>query len=140
MADDPARKLELRLVPADGAPPDAQVFDDLVRLIRQGIATAPKQYPQISNGSGFRPPTDEEKRDLSAVEAQIKHRIDDASKASEADVAKRAETAKLPDADQRLADEALAAAQLVVAAVQRALIQGVKVTAPDPDSPPDAPR
>ena len=47
MAEGAKQKLELRLVPAEGAP-DAVLFDDLVRLITQGITTAPKQSPQIS--------------------------------------------------------------------------------------------
>lgn len=131
MADDPDRKLELRLVPADGVPADPQVLDDLIRLVRQGIATASKEYPQVSADTKFREPTEEERRDLSAVEGQIKHRIAQEQGRHEAAVVERAKIAAQPDAEQKLAAEARKAAELVVAAVQRALIQRVRVQVPD---------
>ncbi|HEY1190668.1 MAG TPA: hypothetical protein VGE74_23755 [Gemmata sp.] len=127
MAEDAKQKLELRLVPAEGAP-DPVLFDDLVKLIRQGIATAPKQAPQVSTSGAFVSPPDNSQN---ALETQIKHRIEQASNASLADIAKRAEVAKQPDGDARLADEALAAAQEVVAAVQRMLLRGIAVRVPE---------
>jgi len=132
VADDPDRKLEYRLVPAD-APPDHQVLDDLIRLVRQGIATASDKYPQVSEGSGFVEPTD--RPDLGQMKIEIIRRIDQASSESRAAVAERAKVAAQPDADQKLAEEARKAAELVVAAVQRALIRGVRVRVPD-DPPP----
>ncbi|MDY3561505.1 hypothetical protein R5W23_002783 [Gemmata sp. JC673] len=129
MTEDAKQKFELRLVPAEGAP-DPVVFDDLVKLIRQGIATAPKQAPQISTSSEFDLPPDNSQNPL---ETQVRHRIEQASNASVADVAKRAEIAKQPDGEAQLADEALAAAQEVVAAVQRMLLRGIAVQVP-PDT------
>ena len=135
MADDPDRMLEYRVVPAD-APPDHQVIDDLIRLVRQGITTASDQYPQVPDGSGLRKPCPDEQRDLTPVEAKIKHRIEQASQDSQAAVAERVKLAAQPDADQKLADEARKAAELVVSAVQRALLRGVRVQVPaDPPRP-----
>jgi hypothetical protein len=136
VAGDPDRKLEYRVVPAD-APPDHQVLDDLIRLVRQGIATASDKYPQVSDGSGFRTPDPGDQRDLGSVEAKVKHRIEQASQESQAAVAERAKLAARPDSDQKLADEARKAAELVVSAVQRALLRGVRVQVP-PDPPPPA--
>lgn len=127
MAEDATRQLELRLVPAEGAP-DAALFDDLVRLIQQGVATAPKQAPQVATTGSFIAPAD---KSQNALEAKVCSRIDEASKASEAAVAKRAEVAQRPDGDTQLADEALAAAQDVVAAVQRMLLRGIAVRVPE---------
>ncbi|AWM42011.1 hypothetical protein GobsT_68470 [Gemmata obscuriglobus] len=129
MAEDAKQKFELRLVPAEGRP-DPVVFDDLVKLIRQGIATAPKQAPQISTAGEFSAPSDGSQN---ALETQVRHRIEQVSNLSVADVAKRAEIAKQPDGEVQLADEALAAAQEVVAAVQRMLLRGIAVQVP-PDT------
>ncbi len=127
MSEDATRKLDIRLVPAEGEP-DAALLDDLVRLIKQGIVTAPKQAPQVITTGEFTAPADNSQN---ALETKIKHRIEQASVASEADVAKRAEMAKQPDGEAKLAEEALAAAQGVVAAVQRAIIRGVAVRVPE---------
>jgi hypothetical protein len=125
--EDAKQKLDIRLVPAEGEP-DAVLLDDLVRLIKQGIVTAPKDVPQVSAAGEFVAPTDNSQN---ALETRIKHRIEQASNASEADVAKRAEVAKQPDGEQKLAEESLVAAQNVVAAVQRAIIRGIAVNVPD---------
>lgn len=127
MPEDAKQKLDLRLVPAEGQP-DAALLDDLVRLIKQGVATAPKDAPQVGTAGEFVAPADNSQN---ALEAKIRYRIDEASKASEADVAKRAEIAKQPDGEQKLAEESLAAAQNVVAAVQRAIIRGIAIRVPD---------
>jgi hypothetical protein len=125
MSEEATRKLDIRLVPAEGEP-DAALLDDLVRLIKQGILTAPKQAPQVSTAGEFAVPPDNSQN---ALEAKIKNRIAQASAASVADVAKRAETAKLADGEAKLAEEALAAAQGVVTAVQRAVLRGIAVDA-----------
>lgn len=127
MPEDAKLKLDIRLIPAEGTP-DAVLLDDLVRLIKQGVVTAPKQAPQISTAGEFVVPADNSQN---ALETRIKHRIEQASNASEADVAKRAEVAQQPDGEQKLAEEALAAAQDVVTAVQRAVLRGIAVKVPD---------
>jgi hypothetical protein len=131
MTEDAKLKLDVKLVPAEGEP-DPALFDDLVRLIKQGIATAPKDVPQVITAGEFHTPPDNSQN---ALETKIKHRIEQASKTSEADVTKRAETAKQPDGEQKLAEESLAAAQNVVAAVQRALIRGIAIRIPEMDQP-----
>lgn len=130
MSDAAERELGLRLVPAD-APPDPQVLDDLIRLIKQGNVTAPKDVSRVVVETELRPPTTEEQSEVNAVEAKVKHYIEQASRDSQAAVDKRAETAALPDGEQKLAEESLAAAQAVVAAVQRAMIRGIAVRVPD---------
>lgn len=120
-------KLDLRLVPAEGEP-DPALLDDLVRLVRQGIVTAPKDIPQVSTAGEFHPPADNSQNDL---EAKITHRIEQASQASQAAVAKRAEIAAQPDGEDQLAAEVLDAAREVVAAVQRAMIRGIAVRVPE---------
>lgn len=127
MAEEAKQKLDLRLVPAEGES-DAALLDDLVRLIKQGSATAPKQAPQVGTAGEFAAPPDNSQN---ALETRIKHRVEQASNASEADVAKRAEVAQRPDGEQKIAEEALAAAQNVVAAVQRAVLRGIAINAPD---------
>jgi len=131
MAEEAKLKLDVRLVPTEGEP-DPALFDDLVRLIKQGIATAPKDVPQVTTAGEFHTPPDNSQN---AIETRIKHRIEQASKASEADVTKRAETAKLPDGEHKLAEESLAAAQNAVAAVQRAIIRGITIRVPEMDRP-----
>ena len=71
MSEDAKQKLDIRLVPAEGAP-DAALFDDLVRLIKQGVLTAPKQAPQVSTTSEFVAPPDNSQN---ALETKTKHRI-----------------------------------------------------------------
>lgn len=131
MPEDAKLKLDVRLVPTEGEP-DSALLDDLVRLIKQGIVTVPLQAPQVGTAGEFHTPSDNSQI---ALETRIKHRIAQASVESQADVAKRAETAKQPDGEQKIADEALAAAQNVVAAVQRAIIRGIAVRVPDSELP-----
>jgi hypothetical protein len=127
MAEDAKLKLELQLVPTEGEP-NAALFDDLIRLIRQGIVTAPKDVTQVNISGEFHTPLDNSQNDL---EAKIKHRIEQASADSRAEVEKRAAIAAQPDGEVKLAAEALEAAQGVVSAVQRAIIRGVAVQVPD---------
>lgn len=127
MPEDAKQRLDIRLVPAEGAP-NAALFDDLARLIKQGVLTAPKQAPQVSTAGEFTAPLDNSQN---ALEAKIKNRIAQASAASMADVAKRAETAKLSDGEAQIVEETLAAAQGVVAAVQRAILRGITVRVPE---------
>lgn len=129
-------QLDLRLVPAD-APPNPQVLDDIVRLIQQAIATLPKDAPQLVVERPLDSPAAAERTETNAAEAKIKHRIEQASRESQALVEKRAETAALPDGEQKLAEESLKAAQNVVSAIQRAILRGVAVSVPEPP-PPDA--
>src|SRR5207248_2375582 len=75
MTNDTDRKLELRLVPAE-SPANPQMLDDLIRLVRQGLATAPKDVPQVGDGPGFRPPTEEERKATADLGGRIKHRIE----------------------------------------------------------------
>lgn len=140
MADEPRLKLELRVGPAD-SPPDVAVLDDLVRLIRQGVTTAPKAAPQVADGPGFRQPTPDEQRDLRDLTSKVEHRIEQASAASVAAVARRAEVAAQPDGAAKLADESLKAAERVVSAVGRAVLRGVAVRVADatPGPPAGAP-
>lgn len=132
MADDAKLKLTFRLVSADGRPADPVVLDDIVRLIRQAVATAPKDAPTVAAPThGFRePPNEDDARTLRGLEAKIENRIQEASAASQKAVELRAGTAVQPDGPQKLAAESLAAAQRVVSAVQRAILQRVAVTAP----------
>lgn len=132
MPEEAKLKLDVRLVPAEGEP-DPILLDDLVRLIKQGIITAPTQAPQVSTSGEFHVPPGNSQN---ALETRIKHRIAQASVESQAAVAKRAETAKQPDGEQKLAEESLAAAENVVAAVQRAMIRGIAVHIPNPESAP----
>jgi hypothetical protein len=129
MTHDPDRRLELRLVSAE-RPADPQVLDDLIRLIRQGLATAPRQVPQVSDGTWFRRPTEEERKDLVEHESRIKHRIEQEPDSHDT-LAKRSELTAQPDHEQKLAEETRRAAEYVVAAVQRALNRGVAVRIPE---------
>lgn len=128
MAEDARLKLELRLVPTDGQPPNAALFDDLIRLIRQGIVTAPIGVPQVNTSGEFHTPPDNSQNNL---EAKVKHRIEQASADSRVAFEKRKELASQPDREAKLAAEALEAAQRVVSAVQRAMIRGIAVQLPD---------
>lgn len=132
MPDDASLKLDLRLVPADDRPADPAVLDDIVRLIRQAVATTPRDAPAVGEPvGGFREPTAEETRNLRGLESKIKHRVEQASRESQAAAEKRAETAAQPDAGQKLAEESLRAAERLVAAVRRAILRGVAVRVPD---------
>ncbi len=139
MTHDPAQILELRLVPADGAKPDYQVFDDIVRLIRQAHATASPQVPRVGSGKGFRKPEGAEADETAKLVSQVQHDIEEASLKSQADVAKRAETAARPDAADALATEARTAAEQLIAAIDRALMRGVSIRPPDAEVTPPGP-
>jgi hypothetical protein len=121
-------KLTCRLVPADDRPADPVVFDDIVRLINQAIATAAKDWPRVSEpAAGFQEPRDDEKRGLRSFESKIESRIQESSAASQAAIEKRAQTAIRSDGPRVLADESLETARQVVAAVQRAILRRVVV-------------
>jgi hypothetical protein len=123
MAEDARLNLKLRLVPSRGEP-DAALFDDLVRLIKEGILIAPKDVPQVNATGDFHLPNDQSQAKL---ETGIRHRIDQASAASQSLVEKRKEVLAQPDGEAKLATESLEAAQGVVSAVQRAIIRGIVV-------------
>lgn len=125
MSDEAQIQLTLRLTPADDKPADPLVFDDIVRLIRQAIATAPKQVPTVMAPSGgFRKPRGEGEQRSRGLETRIKHRIEQASAASEAAVEKRLEVGDEPN-------QSLEAAQQLISAVQRALLQSVVLRLPE---------
>lgn len=138
MTEDVKFKLEARLVAGEIKPDavffdeherlDAALFDDLVRLIKQGVATVSPQAPPVSAAGEFVEPQDKSQNEL---EAKVHSRIEQASAASQADVAKRAEVARQPDGEAKLAEEAIEAAAGVVAAVQRLMHHGVAVRVPD---------
>lgn len=131
MADDTQLKLTFRLVPADDRPAVPVVLDDIVRLINQAIATDAKDAPRVADpDDGFREPGPEERRGLRGLESRIENRIQESSAAAQATVEQRAQTASQPDGDQKLADEALAAAERIIAAVHRALLSKVAVRVP----------
>jgi hypothetical protein len=131
VADEAELKLTFRLVPADDQSANPVVLDDIVRLIRQATATAPKDVPHVAElADGFRAPDDNHPT-VRGLETRIKHRIEQASAASQTNVEKRAQTATQRDASQKLAEESLIAAQKVVAAVQAALVQRVAVRVPE---------
>jgi hypothetical protein len=128
MDDSALLKLTCRLVPADEQPADPVVFDDIVRLIGQAIATAAKDWPRVSEpAAGFQEPRDDEKRELRSLESKIESRIQESSAASQATIEKRAQTASQPNGPQLLMDQSLDAAQQLVAAVQRAILRNVAV-------------
>lgn len=125
MSDEAQIQLTLRLTPADDKPADPFVFDDIVRLIRQAVATAPKQVPIVTIPSeGFRKPDGADEQRIRSFETRIEHRIEQASAASQAAVEKRLEVGNDPD-------QSLEAAQQLISAVQRALLQSVVLRLPD---------
>jgi hypothetical protein len=128
VADDAKLKLTFRLVPADDRPADPVVLDDIVRLIRQAAATAPKDVPKVTEpADGFRAPADDEGRDVRGLESRIENRVQQASAASQGLVERRALTASQLDGQQMLAEQSLEAAERVIAAVQGALFRAVAV-------------
>lgn len=129
MTEPATMKLELRLAPTAGEP-NAEVLDDLVKLIRQAVATAPPDSPDASTEDGFRSPEPDEQKSLRGLESRIKHRIEQAVGTSEKLIGQREAVTAQPDATAKLADEAVHAANAVVAAVQRAKLRGVIVTTP----------
>ena len=126
MTPDPARELALTLVTADG-PADPQVLDDIIRLIRQGLATA--TTPPVPAVGPTRPAGPDE-ADVREAESQIKHRIAQDGTASELLVQRRATVAAQPDAAEKLAEEARLAADAVLSAVKAALMHGIRVERP----------
>lgn len=122
-------KLQLRLTPVEGEP-DAALLDDLIRLVKQAVATPPAPVTETPAGE-FHPANDEEQKALAGLESKIKHRIEQASAESRQQVEQRAELVQQPDGEQKARDAALVAAQQVVSAVHRAMLRGVIVTTPD---------
>jgi len=133
VADDAELKLTFRLVPTDDQPADPAVLDDIIRLLRQAHATLPPDAPRVTRpADGFVAP-DESHPGARALESKIKHRVEQDSAASQSLVDQRARIAQQPDGNRRLADEALAAAQRVVAAAQAAMFRGTIARLPDVD-------
>ena len=127
--EDASRKLELRFGPENGKP-NSVIFDDIIRLVKQAVATMPNDAPHVATTGTFRKPDDAEAPELQRVEDNIRERIERASAASEAAAKKREETGDQPE-------ESLKAARNVVSAVQRAILRGIAVRVPEP-APPDA--
>jgi hypothetical protein len=132
MAELASQKLQMRLTPAEGEP-DAALLDDVIRLVKQAVATPPATVSAAATGE-FYPPTDEERKSLTGLESKIKHRIEQASAESRALVTQRAELLQQPDGEQKAREAALIAAQQVVSAVHRAMLRGVVVNTPEPTS------
>ena len=132
MADRASLKLQFRLTPVEGEP-DAALLDDLIRLVKQAVATPPVTGIEAPAGE-FHPPTDEERKTLTGLESKIKHRIEQASAASRQQVEQRAELIQQADGEQKAREAALIAAQQVVGAVHRAMLRGMIVTTPEPTS------
>jgi len=131
VADDAELKIDFRLVPADGRPADPVVLDDIVRLILQAQATLPREAPSVAEpADGFRSPIDDDPV-VRGLERKIKDRIEQDRAASQAAVETRAQTARLPEAAEKLAEESLRAAQRVLSAVQSAMLRRVAVRVPD---------
>ncbi|QEL13726.1 hypothetical protein [Limnoglobus roseus] len=127
MSNDDALGLTLQLVPSEGEP-DAQLLNDLIRLVKQAIVTFPHSMPSVP---AMRPADDAERQPLLGLESKIKHHVEQASAASRTLVEQRAVAAQQPDADAELAEESRKKAQQVVAAVQRAIMRGILVKIPD---------
>lgn len=138
MPDQAELQLSLRLVPADDQPADPLVLDDIIRLVRQAIATAPRETPTVHEPEGgFREPTEEQdKRALRSLHSKIENRIQEASAASQSEIAKRAEIASQPDGADKLARQSLQAAERLVPAVQRAMLRRVAVRIPEAETQP----
>ena len=125
MSDEAQIQLTLRFMPVDDKPADPLVFDDIVRLIRQAVLTAPKQVPTVKAPSeGFHKPRGEDEQRIRGLETRIKHRIEQATAASQAAVEKRLEVGDEPN-------QSLEAAQQLISAVQRALLQSVVLRLPE---------
>lgn len=132
MAELASLKLRFRLTPSEGEP-DAALLDDLIRLVKQAVATPPTAVIESVSGD-FHPPTDDVRKALAGLDSQIKHRIEQASAESRQLVEQRAALVQQPDGEQKARDGALAAAQQVVSAVHRAMLRGVIVSTPEPTS------
>ncbi len=132
MAELASLKLQLRLSPSEGEP-DAALLDDVIRLVKQAVATPP--VPVLDAPAGeFHAPTDDEQKALAGLESKIKHRIEQASAESRQQVEQRAALIQQPDGDVKVREAALLAAQQVVSAVHRAMLRGVIVSTPEPTS------
>lgn len=129
MAKPATMKLEFRLAPSSGEP-NTEVLDDLVKLVRQAVATAPPDSPQLETEGEFRPPEGEAEKSLRGLESRIKHRIEQAAGASQKLMGQRETKSSQLDGVEKLATEATRAAEAVVAAVQRARLRGVIVSVP----------
>jgi len=129
MAEPATMKLEFRLAPSSGEP-NSEVLDDLVKLVRQAVATAPPDSSRIEADGEFHPPEGEGERSLRGLESRIKHRIEQGAGASQKLIEQRETLTHQPDGAAILAAEATRAAEAVVAAVQRARIRGMVVTTP----------
>ncbi len=129
MAEPATLKLEFRLAPSSGEP-NSEVLDDLVKLVRQAVATAPPDSSRIEADGEFRPAEGEEERSLRGLESRIKHRIEQGAGASQKLIEQHESLTHQPDGAATLTAEATRAAEAVVAAVQRARIRGVIVTVP----------
>ena len=127
MVEPATMKLEFRLTPSAGEP-NSEVLDDLVKLVRQAVATAPPDMTEIKAEGEFRPPEGEEEKSLRGLESWIKHRIEQAAGASQKLIEQRETISSQPDGMEKLAAEATRAAETVVAAVQRGRLRGVLVT------------
>lgn len=123
------QKLTMRLVPSEGDP-DAQVFDDLIRLVRQAVVTAPPQVGVPTATGEFRKAEHSEQSAVVEFDSKVKHRIEQASAASRPLVEARADKVAHPESESQLAEEALEAASSVITAVQRAMIRGLRVSVP----------
>lgn len=95
------------------------------------MATVPTAAPRVADAAGWRAPDPAEAADVRGLETRVKHRIEQASAASQADADQRAAVAAQPESAAKLADDARAAAEQVVAAVQRAALRGLAVRVPD---------
>lgn len=126
-------KLQFRLTPAEGEP-DSALLDDLIRIVKQAVVTAPSGTPEVPTGGEFRIPSEEEAKSLRGLESKIESRIQVASAESRRQVEQRAELVQQPDGDQKARDATLTAAQQVVSAVHRAMLRGVIVSVPEPTS------
>lgn len=128
MAELACLKLLFRLTPSEGEP-DAALLDDLIRLVKQAVATPPTA-DIVPVSSDFHPPTDDERKALAGLDSQIKHRIEQASADSRSLVEQRSALLHQPDGEQQSREAALLAAQQVVSAVHRAMLRGVIVNTP----------
>jgi hypothetical protein len=133
MPDVAAHKFEIRLAPTEGEA-DPVLIDDILRLIRQAIATASPQVEVPAMNGEFTKPDEEEQQSLRQLDSSIKHRIEQASAESRTLVEARAAKAAQPVSEAEIAEESIDAAANLVSAVQRAMIRGLRITVPDSSS------
>jgi len=125
-----AQKFEIRLAPKEGEP-DALVFDDIIRLIQQAVVTASPQIKVPSIRGEFVRSSEENQPSVRQLDSSIKHRIEQASADSRKLVEAREEIAQQPNSEPQLAQESLDAAANLIAAVQRAMIRGLRISIPE---------